>query len=581
MGLFGAMTTSVAGLAAQAFALQNISGNIANSQTTAYKAIGTNFNDIVESVGATAQTGIAGSVQAVSVPSNSTQGAVNATGVATNMAINGDGYFQVQMKVGETDGSETFSGTNVYTRAGDFTMDKQGYLVNGSGAALMAIPIDPSTGNPVGDTATLLQISTGYLKANATTAITYQANLPATPTAGVLNRFSYTSDPTNQPAVAATAASAVAGATYTPIDLSANAANTYTFNVSDGTTSKTVTLTPANGTGGIISEAQAITAINAQLSAGAPASLVTASAGSGTNVGKIIFSSSAVGASSSVTIDNEAASGNSNATDLGFSTTGVTATGTAALPAGSGTVEAQDNTTFQSQSLAGSSTTAYTTDGTAVNVQMRWAKVSNSPSTWNLFYESNSSATGSQAMWTNTGTSAVFSSGGVLVSPTTGSIAVPNMTVNGVNLGSVDVNFGSTGLTQYDSAAGTVDVSLLSQNGYTSGSLTTVGVNNQGEVTASYTNGQQVPIAQVPLYKFNGTSALTVQSGGIYVPNDQSGAAVKMATTDITGGSLEASNTDIATQFSQMIVTQQAYSANSKIITTANTMMQDVMDIIR
>jgi len=580
------MNTSVAGLTAQAFALQNISGNIANSQTTAYKAIGTNFDDIVESVGATAQTGLAGSVQAVSVPSNTTQGAVNATGVATNMAINGEGYFQVQQLVGQTDGSETFSGTNVYTRAGDFTMDKQGYLVNGEGAALMAIPIDPSTGNPVGDTASLLQISTGYLKANATTAITYEANLPATPSSGLINPNAYTTnpEPIGTPATNAVQAS-LSSSSISSLTVPQN--ETYSFTISDGTNNATVSLAGGTSAGGTtFTPAQIASAINSAVSSGSPSAVeVSASASGAGSPATLTLASTFASSSTStptVSVSDIVAPTGTSQTDIGFGSSGGTASGTPAYSAGTGVIAAQDNTTFQSQSLAGSSTTAYTSDGTAVNVQMRWAEVSSSPTpTWNLFYQSNSSATGTQAMWTNTGTAVTFNSNGAMVTPSNGTITVPNMTINGAQLGKVNLNFGTGGLTQYDSAAGTVDVSTLSQNGYTSGSLTTVGVNNQGEVTASYTNGQQIPIAQVPLYKFNGTSALTVQSGGIYVPNDETGAAVKMASTDITGGSLEASNTDIATQFSQMIVTQQAYSANSKIITTANSMMQDVMDIIR
>ena len=212
---------------------------------------------------------------------------------------------------------------------------------------------------------------------------------------------------------------------------------------------------------------------------------------------------------------------------------------------------------------------------------MRWAKVAASPATWNLFYQSNASATGSATMWTNTGQSVVFNSAGAMSSPTSGKINIPNLSVGGTNLGSIDIKFGTTGLTQYDSAAQTVNVSTLNQDGYTSGSLTSVGVDDQGRVTASYSNGQQVPVASVPLYKFNGEYALKRESGGVFVPTDASGSAVKMATTSISGASLEGSNTDIASEFSKMIVTQQAYSANSKIITTANSMMQDVMNIIR
>jgi flagellar hook protein FlgE len=579
MGIYGALTTSVAGLSAQAFALQNISGNIANSQTTAYKAVNTNFSDIVTSVGSTVQESNAGSVRAVSSPTNTVQGSVNSTGVATNMAINGQGYFQVQQLVGETDGSETFSGTNVYTRTGDFSMDKQGYLVNGSGAALMAIPIDPATGNPVGDTAQLLQISTGYLKANPTSTITYQANLPASPSVGLINRNAYTTDPTPVGTAASSAVQATTtGTAYTPIDTTASASG-YSFNIGDGTNTANVTMSGNGPVSGSTTwtAADVASAINTAAAAASPAVGISASV-SGSD---LVLTSTAASTSTSTPTVSISNIPTAIASDLGFGTSGTTAMGTPAYAAGTGVIAAQDNSTFQSQSLAGSSTTAYTSDGTAVNVQMRWAETANSPPTWSLYYQSNASATGSQAMWTNTGTSVVFNSNGALVTPSDGKISVPNMTVNGTNLGNISMNFGTTGLTQYDSATGVVDVSTLNQNGYTSGSLTTVSVNSQGQVVASYSNGQQVPIAQVPLYKFNNPASLNLQSGGIYTPTDDSGAAVKMTSTDITGGALEASNTDIATQFSQMIVTQQAYSANSKIITTANTMMQDVMDIIR
>ncbi|MDR3493490.1 MAG: flagellar hook-basal body complex protein [Ancalomicrobiaceae bacterium] len=588
MGLFGAMTTAVAGLQAQSYALENISGNIANSQTTAFKRTDTTFMDMVTSVGSLPSQQTSGSVSAFSQLMISKQGPVNATSVPTNMAINGDGFFQVQQKTGEVDGAETFTGVDVYTRSGDFTMDKQGYLVNGGGYYLKAIPIDPRTGNPTGSTASVIQISTGYLKANPSTAITYEANLPATPSVGLLQRSSFSADPTNQPAVAATSATVTGSASYNDINLSTNADNRYSFIVSDGTNPVTVTLQPSDdvtGPGtGKINMADAITAINTQLAAATPASTVTASAGTGADAGKIVFTDSGTGVGSTITISSEAATGTNvaaMATDLGFSTSGVTVNGTNALNAGTNGVEAQDNSNFLQQSLSGSSLTCYTAGGTPVDVQMRWAKVSNSPSTWNLFYQSSTTATGAATMWTNTGTSVVFNAGGVMTSPTSGKLSIPNLAVDGTTLGSIDVKFGTSGLTQYDSSSGSVNVSTLTQDGYTSGSLTSVGVDEQGRITAAYSNGVQVAIAAVPLYKFNGESALKKLNGGAYSPTDLSGSPVQMATTSITGGALEGSNTDIADEFSKMIVTQQAYSANSKIITTANSMMQDVMNIIR
>ena len=93
MGIFDALTTAVAGLQAQSFALQNISGNIANSQTVGYKETDTAFQDLVSA--ATTNTQTSDGVIASSVASNTVQGSVQSTQVSTDMAINGDGWFVV------------------------------------------------------------------------------------------------------------------------------------------------------------------------------------------------------------------------------------------------------------------------------------------------------------------------------------------------------------------------------------------------------------------------------------------------------------------------------------------------------
>lgn len=98
MGIFDALNTSVAGLQAQSFALQNISGNIANASTVGYKGIDTNFEDLIPGASALNQQ-VAGSVTAFSQQTITTAGTVSASSVATNMAINGDGFFSVQQPV--------------------------------------------------------------------------------------------------------------------------------------------------------------------------------------------------------------------------------------------------------------------------------------------------------------------------------------------------------------------------------------------------------------------------------------------------------------------------------------------------
>ncbi|HEX3638783.1 MAG TPA: flagellar hook-basal body complex protein, partial [Paraburkholderia sp.] len=179
MGIFDALTTAVTGLQAQSFALQNISGNIANSQTTGFKETNTSFQDLVTSASPNAQT--SGSVLASSVATNSVQGAIQSEQVSTYMAINGDGYFTVAQPTSVTGNAPVFSGVNLYTRRGDFQENSQGFLVNGAGYYLMGIPIDRTTGNQVGSVPQVLQFGNNEIPAQVTTQIQYQANLPTVP----------------------------------------------------------------------------------------------------------------------------------------------------------------------------------------------------------------------------------------------------------------------------------------------------------------------------------------------------------------------------------------------------------------
>jgi flagellar hook protein FlgE len=107
-----------------------------------------------------------------------------------------------------------------------------------------------------------------------------------------------------------------------------------------------------------------------------------------------------------------------------------------------------------------------------------------------------------------------------------------------------------------------------------------------GNVTINYDNGTTKTVAQIPLVNFASPDSLQQQSGQAFTATIDSGAAnVVSAGTGGTGsivvGAEEGSNVDIATQFTQMIVAQRAYTANSKVITTANSMMQDALNMIQ
>ena len=185
MGIFDALTAAVSGLQAQSYALQNISGNIANSQTVGYKEIETAFTALVSQAALNQQT--AGGVFAGSTATNDVQGTIQNESTTTDMAVEGNGWFVVTQPSGNSGTQQTFSGVNDYTRRGDFQMNSSGYLVNGAGYYLMGSPLNPATGVPTSSTPQVLQFDNNFLPAQPTTTIDYAANLPSSPSVAYNN----------------------------------------------------------------------------------------------------------------------------------------------------------------------------------------------------------------------------------------------------------------------------------------------------------------------------------------------------------------------------------------------------------
>jgi len=616
MGIFDALTSAVSGLQAESFALQNISGNIANSSTVAYKAVDTGFEDLIPDA-TTPQEQVAGGVSAYSQATTSTQGTVSTSTVATNMAINGQGFFSVQAATGTVDNQPVFSGTTDYTREGDFQVNANGNLVNGSGYYLMGLTVDPKTGNPVGNVAQVLQFQNNFIPAQATTSIQYAANLPTAPTTtasstaatgslvaeGGLNPGDFTTG--YNPLVLGTPAApyvsgAVTGAVAdnqasTPAPITAatllsgtspSDSLTTGFQAGDTITVDGKTISFNSGAGTTGSAAAGTLSIDVTLPGSTVGSLLTAidqitgTATPSTISGGAITLNS--GTAQDLTVTSNAA-GASAFNALGFSGTSVTATRTGGGTVGAGVVIGNDETTFQNESISGGAVTGYNSAGLPVNVELRWALTGTSGgvNTWNLFYQTDPGATGTQTAWVNVGTNFTFNSSGTLTSPTGASLTIPNVSVSGVSLGNVALNIGAGALTQYASTSGTATINGITQNGYAAGQLQSVAINNNGIVVGTFSNGQNIDLADVTLSHFNGTNYLQALTGNAYAATQQSGAAIAGASGTIAGSSLEGSNTDIADQFTQLIVAQQAYSADTKVITTANSMIQDLLDVMR
>jgi flagellar hook protein FlgE len=182
MSLFGALDTAVSGLAAQSAAFGNISDNVANSQTVGFKGTDTSFSDYLTTSTATVNT--SGAVGTTPQYQNNVQGAIAQSSNSLAMAISGQGFFPVSSPIGTANGQTQFSPTQYYTRAGDFQMNSNGYLVNSAGDYLDGWSVNPTTGAVSQNTTAPIQVSQTAYNPVATSQLNLSANLPATPAAG-------------------------------------------------------------------------------------------------------------------------------------------------------------------------------------------------------------------------------------------------------------------------------------------------------------------------------------------------------------------------------------------------------------
>ena len=155
----------------------------------------------------------------------------------------------------------------------------------------------------------------------------------------------------------------------------------------------------------------------------------------------------------------------------------------------------------------------------------------------------------------------------------------------GINGQTVGVTLGQAagGMTQLNTAS---IVQSVATNGTPFGNLTSVSISSSGLVTAAFDNGVTRTIAQVAVATFPNPDGLSPVSGDAYSVSLASGtynlkAPGSGGAGTISPSTLEASTVDLSSEFASLITTQRAYSASSKIITTADQMMSDLINILR
>jgi flagellar hook protein FlgE len=157
------------------------------------------------------------------------------------------------------------------------------------------------------------------------------------------------------------------------------------------------------------------------------------------------------------------------------------------------------------------------------------------------------------------------------------------ITFNSAGADPMTLSLDRTEITQASASGSSLTVE---QNGYAMGTLSSYSFDSSGIMTGTFSNGQKKKLAQLALANFTNPGGLNKVSDTLFEKSNNSGEP-SIGTTNsggrgkITPSSLEMSNVDLAQQFSDMIVTQRGYQANSKIITTSDTMLEELVNLKR
>ncbi|MGQ9370831.1 flagellar hook-basal body complex protein [Azospirillum sp. A39] len=193
---------------------------------------------------------------------------------------------------------------------------------------------------------------------------------------------------------------------------------------------------------------------------------------------------------------------------------------------------------------------------------------------------------------TLTGVSTALVGTGTAVSSATqgaGTDAVITFVVNyGFGPQTITLNMGQFqrpgGVTQY--AGEEINVTQFVQDGAPRGQFKDVVFGDNGDVLVNYDNGRSKVIARVPIITFNNPNALQRDAGGVFIETEDAGKPnfndpETNGAGAVIANSIEGSNVDIADEFTKLIVTQRTYSANTKIVTTSDEMLQEVLGLKR
>jgi flagellar hook protein FlgE len=534
----GAFSTSLSGVEAASQDLAVISNNLANLDTTAYKDQEANFQDFfyqllgTNGAGDPTQIG-AGSIIA-SVISAFTQGTINSTGVPTDMAIQGNGFFIEQR-----------NGATLYTRAGDFSQNASGYLVTSDGGYVLGYPAVKGVISPSQNLAPL-QISAGQISApNPTTNVELTMNLDAAGAVPVPATGTLTA--TGNPSAG---------------DTVAIGNTTYTFETTLASTADEVQIDSTNGLSGTLTNL--VDAINGTGTAG-----TNYSTGTGKN-GQVTATVNTTTDTVTLTAANPGSAGNNIATTvtMGSKSSFGAAFGASTLTGG------VDGASFSEPMVV------YDSLGTSHTLTFNFSKTAANTWTYQITIPA-ADVTGATAPVVLSSGTLQFDGNGNLISPAAN---VTGIAADNLADGAKPMNFTwqlldpTTGAAEVSQVSGSSDVSSSQQNGYASGALQSFTINSDGTIQGVFSNGQTLTLGQIALATFQNTLGLQLNGSNTFLATPAAGIpSVGAPNTGgrgtIVGQALESSNVDMTTELANLIVAERNYQSNARAISTADQMV--------
>ncbi|MCE2576786.1 flagellar hook-basal body complex protein [Komagataeibacter sp. FNDCR2] len=573
MSIFNALSTAVSGIDAQSTAFTNLSNNIANSQTVGYKADSTAFQDFVAGSlsGNSASDDISDSVSALTVQHVDQQGTASASTDSLAMSISGSGLFDVSEETGATTaGTTQFQNEQYYTRNGEFYENKDGYLVNTAGYYLDGYMVNSQTGQ-LDNNLTQINIANVGFRPTETTTLTQSAAIGSLPT----DSTNYT--PQTYTTAPVTTYDADAEPHEVGLSWTQSSSNPLVWDVS---------AYDAGGTGSIAANDYQVT-FNSD---GTLASVMNKDTGAtvgSTTTGSAVsipISADYNGITQTMQLDLGTIGGTSGTTMAAAGSSAVSTSQVTALTADTtttpGTISMAANTMLGTTTGSNQSYVTAPTDVGTTPVSVKWTQTSASPATWTVSavnpYDSSSSSGVSSDSY-----SVVFNKDGSVASVT--DLTNPSTTVSG--LSSLTASVGGSSYTMDLSGASlsttalSTDTTSLTSDSVSSGTYEGAEIESDGSIMAEFDNGDTQLIGKVALTNFANVDGLNAVDGQAYTATANSGTAQTGVVGDngtgtLSVGYVESSTTDLTSDLSSLIVAQEAYSANTKVVTTADELLQ-------